>query len=291
MVEFPEIEHAHGGDREWRNTLPDPVLASLQVHVLCAFRWVFHRGWDFRNVSEAFSRLYLVESGGGVIEHHGRRYQLSADHLYLIPAHAVHSHTTEQRLTMSWAHFTAVLQAGVDLFDYLPCDYAIPSQDVARDRSLFSQLCKACKRCGAGAAIERASLMLQLLVPFLQTVSEETLTYRRREHMRFQPVLNFIHENLTHRMYAPQLAKVAHLEPSYFSRVFRQHFGVPPVRYILQRRIQKAQQLLLQTDEPVGAIAVQVGILDIFHFSATFRRITGMSPTAYRSWCRGQRTS
>ena len=77
-------------------------------------------------------------------------------------------------------------------------------------------------------AVERMSFLIQLLAPFLETVSKEILADRRREHLRFQPVLDFIHGNLADQIRVPQLARLIQLEPSYFSRAFRHHFGVPP---------------------------------------------------------------
>jgi AraC-like DNA-binding protein len=74
-----------------------------------------------------------------------------------------------------------------------------------------------------------------------------------------------------------------HLEPSYFTRLFTRSFGIPPVHYILQARIQQAQMLLRQTNYTIENIGANLGFLDRFHFSRTFKNITGTSPGIYRN--------
>ena len=72
------------------------------------------------------------------------------------------------------------------------------------------------------------------------------------------------------------------LSRSQIIRQFRQHFGITPVQYILQKRLETARYLLDMTDMPVGEIAAKLYFTDGCYFSAVFRRHTGVSPTAWR---------
>ncbi|MDB5447595.1 MAG: hypothetical protein JWQ97_2912 [Phenylobacterium sp.] len=79
-----------------------------------------------------------------------------------------------------------------------------------------------------------------------------------------------------------ELAAVAGLSRSHFCRLFRRTFGQPPLRYVLQRRVERAKRLMLATHAPLASIAVDCGLYDQAALSKAFRRVTGQSPAAWR---------
>jgi transcriptional regulator GlxA family with amidase domain len=80
-----------------------------------------------------------------------------------------------------------------------------------------------------------------------------------------------------------RLACVSAVSAAHFARSFKQAFGVPPHRYLLTRRIERATALLRDTELPVTEIAFQTGWESLGTFGRTFRDITGESPSAIRS--------
>ncbi len=81
----------------------------------------------------------------------------------------------------------------------------------------------------------------------------------------------------------PTLAQLAHVSPAHFSRQFRTTFGETPHRYLQRRRVERAMELLRETDRPVTDICFDVGFNSLGTFSRTFRRIVGEPPSAYRT--------
>jgi AraC-like DNA-binding protein len=81
----------------------------------------------------------------------------------------------------------------------------------------------------------------------------------------------------------PGLARVAHVSPAHFSRQFRATFGETPHRYLQRRRVERAMELLRETDRPVTEICFDVGWGSLGTFSRTFRAVVGESPSAYRA--------
>ena len=80
-----------------------------------------------------------------------------------------------------------------------------------------------------------------------------------------------------------RLARVSHVSAAHFARSFKQAFGVPPHRYLLTRRIERATALLRDTDLPVTDIAFRTGWESLGTFGRTFRDVTGDSPSTIRA--------
>lgn len=78
------------------------------------------------------------------------------------------------------------------------------------------------------------------------------------------------------------LARVAHVSPAHFARQFRAVFGETPHRYLQRRRIERAMELLRDTDRPVTEVCLDVGFASLGTFSRTFSAVVGESPSAYR---------
>ena len=79
------------------------------------------------------------------------------------------------------------------------------------------------------------------------------------------------------------LARAAHLSPAHFSREFRRTFGETPHQYLLTRRLERAAMLLRTTDRSVADVCLAVGLRSVGSFTTSFRRLFGMTPTAYRA--------
>jgi transcriptional regulator GlxA family with amidase domain len=83
-----------------------------------------------------------------------------------------------------------------------------------------------------------------------------------------------------------RLARVSRVSEAHFARSFKQAFGVPPHRYLLTRRIERATALLRDTDRPITEIAFDTGWESLGTFGRTFRDVTGESPGAIRARAR-----
>jgi transcriptional regulator GlxA family with amidase domain len=80
-----------------------------------------------------------------------------------------------------------------------------------------------------------------------------------------------------------RLARVSRVSEAHFARSFKDAFGLPPHRYLLTRRIERAKSLLRDTDVSITDIAFQTGWKSLGTFGRTFRDITGESPGDLRA--------
>jgi AraC family transcriptional regulator len=91
-----------------------------------------------------------------------------------------------------------------------------------------------------------------------------------------------VEENISARIHIKHLARLVGLSASHFCRAFKCSFGTSPRDYVLRRRIEVAQALMLTTPAPLSAIAVSCGMCDQQHFTRSFGRIVGESPSTWR---------
>ena len=95
-------------------------------------------------------------------------------------------------------------------------------------------------------------------------------------------IRSFIEDKLDASIRSTDLAGVVRLSTSHFFRAFRQTFGESPLAYIMQRRIRRAQELMLTSRLPLSQVALECGMCDQAHFCRVFRRIVGINPNAWR---------
>jgi len=81
----------------------------------------------------------------------------------------------------------------------------------------------------------------------------------------------------------PRLARVSGVSEAHFARSFKEAFGVPPHRYLLTRRIERAKAILRDTALSITDIAFQTGWKSLGSFGRTFRDVTGESPGELRA--------
>ncbi len=99
---------------------------------------------------------------------------------------------------------------------------------------------------------------------------------------RLRRVTAYIDVNLHRELRLAELSAVVHMSLFHFARLFKQSTGVSPHQFVVRRRIEKATALLATRGLSIRAIARAVGFRASGHFATTFRRITGVTPSAQR---------
>jgi AraC family transcriptional regulator len=99
---------------------------------------------------------------------------------------------------------------------------------------------------------------------------------------RMRRLVEFIEENLGGDLSLERMAAEVEVSPLYLARAFKAAVGEPPHRYVLQRRLERAKELLRGTDTPIVELALSVGFSSQSHLSNWFLRQVGVSPAVYR---------
>lgn len=95
-------------------------------------------------------------------------------------------------------------------------------------------------------------------------------------------VRRYIDRHYANRISLEELAQLARLSSSYFSVAFRVTFRTSPHDYVCKRRVRKAMDLMIGTDNPLSEIALDCGFADQPHLSRVFKRVTNQTPAAWR---------
>jgi AraC family transcriptional regulator len=98
-------------------------------------------------------------------------------------------------------------------------------------------------------------------------------------------VLDYINEHIATEIRLDQIADLARLDLYRFIRSFTRLVGMPPHHYIIQRRVGLSKELLNNSRLPLAVIAHRCGFATPSHFTSTFRRLAGITPSAYRQSC------
>jgi two-component system, response regulator YesN len=95
--------------------------------------------------------------------------------------------------------------------------------------------------------------------------------------------MNYIAENLTTKLSLDDVANKLGLNPAYFSHLFKKETGTSFVEYRMQLRMEKALKLIDTGTMKITDIAISLGYEDLSHFTKTFKKYTGVSPSKYIS--------
>jgi AraC family transcriptional regulator len=95
-------------------------------------------------------------------------------------------------------------------------------------------------------------------------------------------VLEFVDAHLDKSISLSALAHESGTSPFHFARLFKRRTGLAPHQFIIRKRIERARTLLSDADLSIAEVAFRCGFSHQSHFTVTFRRTVGVSPSAYR---------
>ena len=137
------------------------------------------------------------------------------------------------------------------------------------------------QRSDAAACIQRAQSILQGTHCRAPQPAENTVP-QGLAPWQVSKVLAHIEANLSTPIRNKDLAALVRLSEFHFNVTFRNSVGAAPHGYIIRRRVERAQGLMLSTDRPLSDIAAECGLADQPHLTRLFRRFVGESPAAWR---------
>lgn len=154
--------------------------------------------------------------------------------------------------------------------------------DLAEAGSMIARLQDELQR-GAPGFRFMACTHLMGLIGFLSRCYAQARHPEIKPLMRFGEVLSYVEQNSAARLTVRDLARRAHMSESSLTRMFHRVTGLPPLEHVIRIRMARARDLLLRSDSRITEVAYECGFNDSNYFSRQFKKISGLSPRAFRT--------
>ncbi len=135
---------------------------------------------------------------------------------------------------------------------------------------------------GVSLILESAIRAQQTIEQELSRVPLQRISAKHSVYYRLAEAKDYIDSHFMQPINLEEIATVACLSHYHFLRLFKSVFETTPYQYVIGKRLQKAAQMLEETDEMIGDISMIVGFETLPAFSDSFRREYGVSPSRYR---------
>lgn len=261
-------------------------MLTSSVEVLWTARYDYQPAWKLEPHEHDYFQIIYFLSGSGSFLLNSHEQAIAHGDLFLLKPHQRHGLTVAsviKTLDLKFDVKDAQLQRTLlKTVSYFPaCDPAITHlferirQEGEGKGALFQELCGA--------------YLLELLILLLRQERRPA----RVAHLAKVPagcpadavskrVVEFIQQHYAEDVHLPEIARVLGMSERRIRQKFQESVGIPPMRYLLQCRVEQAKELINYSDYALKEIAERVGFKNIHHFTRVFSEIAGISPGLWR---------
>ena len=279
--------------------IPIESMNLMMLNVGCA---THHADWNWQKVSSPFIRIFYIVEGEAILHLPEEDVLLKPGYMYMIPAFVIHSYECHGVFKLYYIHMYEGFKNEVNLqdtyelptevragnsirqlFEYVSSQYPdamLPEPD-PKSYDTSAQTSNYVERYMNMELWEKMELrgaMLMIMSHFIREAKPHIWT----SDERMKQVLRYIHEHIADKIDVEDLANLASITKTYFIRLFKQEFGLSPVRYINLKKVERAQLLLYTTDCSVKEVAYKLGFSDHSYFIRLFHKVAGITPQEYR---------
>lgn len=271
--------------------------------ILLNIGYAIHDGdWNWKNINSPFARVHVITEGAAKIIRDDIQIPLKENHLYLTPAYTNHSYECNGKFSLFYIHIYENPERKTSIFDSLAFPLEIEGDSLLlqlvqrlydinprRELSFYdpksydnaTELIKnIALQSSTPLALEAESqgIINQILSRFLAGATEKTPNVDER----LLKVLDYIHSNIHLPISIEELAELTFLTKDHLIRLFKKQMNCTPGKYINQKKIEKAQLLLLLNDHSIQELAYDLGFENVSYFNRLFKKITGENPSAHK---------
>ena len=277
-------------------------IDQLHLLILNVGLAIHNADWNWRNVNSPFTRLYYVTEGAARILLPTGIQELKPDHLYLVPSFTTHSYLCDTHVVHYYLHIYEDHQSESSILEDFSFPTEIPAGDLElplikrlcginptmqlpqsdptsydNNPTLIKNIIKNKQRTFCDK-VESRGIVYQLMARFLKDAQPKT----EINDDRIQKVLSYIRKNIYKTIDIDSLAAISCLSKDHFIRLFKKEINNTPLQYINQKKIEKAQLILITDSMPVKNISYLLAYEDHSYFNRLFKKLTGVTPQQYR---------
>ena len=254
--------------------------------------------WNWKGVNSPFARIYMVESGSAKVIMPDGTHTIEPGYLYLIPAFVTHGYENDSVFTLYYVH----VYDEQNIFDRLNFPFKVPADKL--DSALIQRLLtnnpgRELLRSDPKSydnmptlmqnivrndqfplytVVETKGILLQLFSRFLEKASLKQEIVDKR----IIKVVRYIRENIDKNIIINELSDICFLTNDHFIRLFKKEMHCTPIQYINQKKIEKAQLMLIISEKSIKDVAYDLSFENLPYFYRLFKKVTGISPNRYK---------
>lgn len=263
---------------------------------------VHDNDWNFKISGSLFWRVYHVLEGNASVRIHGMINDLRPGYFYMIPAFAAHEDILRGSFRHQYLHFRLDDPLLSGLLDEYELIFEIPETKVLTDTfHRISELCagfelesalpqeyerktsyiywtKRYESLGISERLELGGCIRVVLAEFIR----KSKMRRRVRNPRVAQGRLFMDRHFCDPVIIEDVVTHVGMRPESFTRAFRKEYNRTPYAYLLEKRLNKAKNLLLLTAMSVKEVAMACGFRDVSYFCMVFKKNTSASPGEFR---------
>ena len=236
--------------------------------------------------------LFYIEKGKGWIDFEGQRVETKAGdwHVFKKGHYYELNHDKKDQFSVYSVLFLLDQPNQLRPLEILPFahTYHLKKVDQKLVVSLYKKIITHYQSNKCRNELLAKSLLLQMIAQLIEIENSYPLSAKiintkaqLKDNSRINKAISFIYENMAKNITVKELSELCHLTTDHFTKLFKQEIGDSPKNYVRKVKINHAKALMASTDKTINQIAREVGILDPFYFSRSFKQITGSNPTQY----------
>ncbi|MCI8360228.1 MAG: AraC family transcriptional regulator [Clostridiales bacterium] len=231
--------------------------------------------------------LYTL-SGRGSLRYGEKDYALAPESLMYIDCMEAHSYRPAGPAPWSfyWVHFYGATSDGYYKLFHNAAPPVVENLAESRIPALMEGLVESNRTTGPSAELENARKLLELITEIILAAAPDYAGGEMPAGMR--EVAAYMERHYGEPLTLDRLAQRFSLSKYHLARAFKQAAGVAPGEYLIRLRMNRAQDLLKNSDLPLSEVAAAVGVSSQNHFYTLFKSRTGHSPSEYRKLWRSR---
>jgi AraC-like DNA-binding protein len=269
----------------WFVNTPSPLSKKLPFYINECGHYIANSTYYTERQGQSNFLLMYTLSGTGSLRYNNQEYILEQNQAVVIDCNNYHIYKTfsEEPWAFRWIHFNGI--AAKEYYSILNEETLniVYLGDFIAFEKMLDNLNKYFDVNDIPSCINTATQMTSIISMLITCKFTSVNNKKYDEHRsEIDKVIDFIQSNYGNKISLDDLTKTAYISKFHFLRLFKRHTGVSPYEYLINYRINKAKELLKNSELLIREISDTVGFFDYNNFIREFKKIVGITPLKYK---------